>query len=317
MNNQWPKWINTQGHIGSQYPYYFFKNNNMLFNLNFLEIYKEMNIDKPILNVQSVAEILMRSYIIGDKTLIKGLKRTPWLGTFDTSSQSWQYKKLPPHDNKKMDKIEAAKKLKSLIYEELLNYIGSSKKIGILLSGGVDSRILAGILREIELNKDFTGNITVYNWGVLDSRDVWYAKQIADIYQWNYKHYPLNPETLKRNFYLVQKVGAETNPVNLHAMESVALDEDSEIILAGSYGDTLGRASYNGIPLKDVPPIVLNNANKLGILKDSVVQSFYNTMKEESMSYRKTDEHPREEYQYRELEYHQHHSRRYLTTAMS
>src|SRR5699024_5836715 len=88
-------------------------------------------------------------------------------------------------------------------------------------------------------------------------------------------------------------------------------------ILAGSYGDTLGRASYNGIPLKDVPPIVLNNANKLGILKDSVVQSFYNTMKEESMSYRKTDEHPREEYQYRELEYHQHHSRRYLTTAMS
>lgn len=318
MNNTWPKWINTQGHIGSQYPYYFLKNNNMLFNLEFDEIFKELDIDKPKLDVQSVAEILMRSFIIGDKTLVKGIRRSPWMAEYNFKSTSWDHYEIPPHNNLIMDEVEAAKKFKSLIYEETLNYIGTSKKVGILLSGGLDSRILAGVLREIELNNDFNGKIIVYNWGLSDSRDVWYAKKIADLFQWDYKHFPIDAETLKRNFYLVQKVGAETNPFNLHAMEDVSLDQDSEIILAGSYGDNLGRAIYNGRNIKNASPIVYSNANKLGLLKESVINDFYSKMEEESVSYRNTyDKHSREEYQYRETEYHRHQSRRYLTTAMS
>lgn len=316
--SSWPKWITTQDHIGSQYPYYSTKNEVPNFNLNFKEIITQNKNSSLELDLQSVIEILMRSYIIGDKTLIKSIKRAPWLGEYSEHSNSWLYFDLPKHDNKKMDLKKAAIKLKEIVYEETLNFIGSARNVGILLSGGMDSRILAGVLKEIQINKDFKGNIIVYNWGTVDSRDVWYAREIAEKYEWEYKHFPLNPEVLQESFYLVQKVGAEIIPYNLHAMNAVAKDNDSEIILAGSYGDTLGRAEYNGIPLRNVPPIVFENANKLGLLKEQLVQNYYEDMKKDATSYRDTvDKYHREEYQYRETEYQRHHTRRYLTTAMS
>ncbi|GGJ95059.1 hypothetical protein GCM10007063_16990 [Lentibacillus kapialis] len=312
----WPSWLTTQAHIGSQYPYYSIEENLPSFSLNFNDVY--LSVSNTDLDVQAVIEILMRSYIIGDKSLIKSVKRTPWMAEYDEEKNNWQYYDIPPHDNKKMDPKEAAIKLKEILYEEVLKYVGETQKVGILLSGGMDSRILAGVLREAQLNRDFNGQVIAYNWGMFDSRDVWYAKKIAEEYDWDYKHFSLNPEVLKENFYLVQKVGAETLPYNLHAMDAVAQDADSDIILAGSYGDTMGRAEYNGIPLQNVPPVVPDKANKLGLLKDSIVQQYYEKIENESKCYRNTiDKHKREEFQYRETEYQRHHARRYLTTAMS
>src|SRR5699024_8197160 len=141
------------------------------------------------------------------------------------------------------------------------------------------------------------GEVIAYNWGITESRDVWYAKNIAEKFNWGYKYYPLNPDVLKSNFYLVQKVGTETMPYNLHAMGAVAKDKASDIVLAGSYGDTLGRAEYNGIPLKDAPPIVFDNANKLGLLKEQLVADHYQSIKIDSVSYRKSiDKYTREEF---------------------
>jgi len=314
----WPNWITTQDHIGSQYPFYTNHNKKPLFDLNFTNIITEAKISAPTLEVQSVIEILMRSYIIGDKTLIKGIKRTPWLADFNYESNDWNYFDIPPHSNKVLSPQEAAKVFIELLYEEILSFIGSNKKVGILLSGGMDSRILAGILRKTQINKDFNGEVIAYNWGIAKSRDVWYAKNIAEKFNWNYKYYPLDPDVLRTNFYLVQKVGAETMPYNLHAMDAVAKDKASDIVLAGSYGDTLGRAEYNGTPLKKAPPIVFENTNKLGLLKEQLVADYNENIKRDSISYRKLiDKYTREEFQYRETEYQRHHSRRYLSTAMS
>ncbi|MYL40669.1 asparagine synthase-related protein [Virgibacillus salexigens] len=317
MSN-WPIWLTTQEYIGSQYPYYSMDNEEPFFSLNFNEVLKNSPIRKPELELQSVIEILMRSYVIGDKTLIKSIKRAPWLAKYNELLAEWEYFEVPPHDKKIIDPKEAAIKLKEIVYEEILDYIGDAKRVGILLSGGMDSRILAGVLRETQINKDFNGDIIVYNWGVNDSRDVWYAKRIANIFHWDYKHFPLDPDTLKENFHLVHKVGAEIIPYNLHAMNAVAKDTDTDIILAGSYGDTLGRAEYNGTSLSNAPPVVFKNANKLGLLNEELVQEYYEKMKKDSMSYRNSiDKHNREEYQYRETEYQRNHARRYLTTAMS
>lgn len=313
----WPSWITTQDYIGSQYPFYSMEEERPYFSLNFNEVLKGTNV-KHELDVQSVIEVLMRSYIIGDKTLVKSIKRTPWLAEYNELLNEWKYLDVPPHGKKIIDPKEAAITLKEIVYEETLNFIGTTKKVGILLSGGMDSRILAGVLKETQINKDFNGEVIVYNWGISDSRDVWYAKKIADKFGWEYKHFPLNPDVLKENFYLVQKVGAEIAPFNLHAMGAVAQDIDSDIILAGSYGDTLGRAEYNGIPLIKAPPIVFDNANKLGLLKGKLINDYYEKIKQDSISYRNTiDKYNREEYQYRETEYQRNHSRRYLSAAMS
>ncbi|MYL56093.1 hypothetical protein GLW20_01050 [Virgibacillus halodenitrificans] len=318
MTNSWPNWINTQDHIGSQYPYYSNHQESPNFSLNFNQIIDTIPKADRELDLQSLIEILMRSYIIGDKTLVKSIKRSPWMAQYNEGINDWHYHDIPPHGKKVIDPQEAAIVLKKIVYEEILSFIGNSKRVGILLSGGMDSRILAGVLRETQINKDFNGEVIVYNWGINNSRDVWYAKKIADKYSWHYKHFPLNPDVLKETFYIVQKVGTEIIPYNLHAMNAVANDTDSDIVLAGSYGDTLGRAEYNGTPLKNVPPIVFDNANKLGIIKEKLIKEYYGNIKRDSMSYRNSiDRHSREEYQYRETEYQRHHSRRYLTTAMS
>src|SRR5699024_7565759 len=133
--------------------------------------------------------------------------RAPWLAEYDDKSNAWSYFEIPPHGNKLVDPKEAAITLKDLLYEEVLTFIGSARRVGILLSGGMDSRILAGILRETQFKKDFNGDVIVYNWGVPGSRDVWYSKRIADAYHWEYKYFPLNPDTLRENFFLVQKIG--------------------------------------------------------------------------------------------------------------
>lgn len=314
----WPEWITTQDHIGSQYPFYSTFKEQPYFSLNFEEVYKDTNIQEPVLEVQSVIELLMRGYILGDKTLIKGIERAPWLAEYNENSNDWNYFDLPPHGEKKMDIKDAALKLKNIIYKETLDFIGNSKKVGILLSGGMDSRILAGILKEIQKNNDFTGEVIVYNWGIDDSRDVIYSKKIAAKYNWLYKHFPLNSEILKNNFYLVQKLGVETNPYNLHAMDAISNDKDSQIVLAGSYGDTLGRAKYDGKPLEKASPIVLKNPNSLGILKAKLINDYYLKIKKESISYRGTiTNNNRKEFEFREIEYQRNHSRRYLSAAMS
>src|SRR5699024_2511897 len=155
----WPEWINTQSHIGSQYPYYSVDELQPSFSLNFEEIIKRIPKQERELDIQAVIEILMRRYIIGHKTLIKSVNRAPWLAEYDDKSNGWSYFEIPPHGNKLVDPKEAAITLKDLLYEEVLTFIGSARRVGILLSGGMDSRILAGILRETQFKKDFNGDV--------------------------------------------------------------------------------------------------------------------------------------------------------------
>ncbi|WP_461611067.1 asparagine synthase-related protein [Cytobacillus kochii] len=312
----WPGWITTQAHTGSQYPYYYVDNEGLKnFDFDINNIIKNHS-GKLELNISSVIEILHKGYIFGDETLINGIKRTPWLADIN-QNDNWDFYNIPNHSEIIEDHKSISGKVKSLLYQELLNNIGNSKRVGILLSGGLDSRIIAGILKEAQLNKEFSGNVVVYNWGIESSRDVIYAKKIADIYNWDYIHFRLTAEVLKENFYNCLMVGAEISPIHLHAMIKVRDDENSDIIIAGTYGDSLGRGLYSGLHFSNLNNILNENINKLSLIKDNVLKEYRTQLEKDYFIYQTQLTGTKQPYQLREVEQNIHYLRRLLATAMS
>lgn len=254
------------GSIGTQYPFYI--NNKEYYTFDNEEILSLQN-DK-ILNMNSIVSILSNGYIFGNETLVNGINRAPWEAP--SKNQNIYVQK------NNWNTEEIAKKIEELLLEEIETYIKGESKIGILLSGGLDSRILAGLLRKIELDldKDFNTEITVYNWGISNSRDVIYAKEIADRFSWKYKHFDIDSEKLKKNFYENVNLGCEVSPLHLHAMTDVANDRDADVIIAGTYGDSLGRGLFSGTHTTKLNNKTHDLNNKTGIIKSR----YFNDYKE-------------------------------------
>lgn len=314
---KWPNWITTQANTGSQYPYFMeCSKGKKIYSFIAEDLLENIPVQDRELEISSVIDILHGGYIYGDKTLIKGIQRVPWLAK-ENENKDWEYIDIPKHGHKKEDTSKASVKIKSLLYQEILDYIGCGKKVGILLSGGLDSRIIAGVIREAQLKKDYTGEVIVYNWGIEDSRDVIYAKRIADLYRWEYKHYPLTADSLKDNISSSLMVGAEISPIHLHAMVKVRDDDKSDIILAGTYGDSLGRGLYSGTHFSNLKNMMQGNINKLGLIKDEVIKEQKSYIENDFYMYQSHLTDTKEPYQLREVEQNIHYLRRLLGTAMS
>src|SRR5699024_10474867 len=161
-------------------------------------------INKPII-IESVISIVCEGYINGLESTIT-----------DNKKEEWNTKGLNiiPKNITSIEKH--ALKLEELLLEELLEKLKGYDKVGIMLSGGLDSRIIAGLLKKTEQIQGF--EVIVYNWGMDGSRDVVYAKKIANLYNWKYKKLNLNPSVLKENFYHNLKIGCEISPIHLHNM---------------------------------------------------------------------------------------------------
>lgn len=203
-------------------------------------------INKPII-IESVISIVCEGYINGLESTIT-----------DNKKEEWNTKGLNiiPKNITSIEKH--ALKLEELLLEELLEKLKGYDKVGIMLSGGLDSRIIAGLLKKTEQIQGF--EVIVYNWGMDGSRDVVYAKKIANLYNWKYKKLNLNPSVLKENFYHNLKIGCEISPIHLHNMWAVSKDKDSEVVISATFGDSIGRGLFSGKHVKEL--------NSEPILKD-------------------------------------------------
>ena len=176
---------------------------------NIRDLIKDKGLNK--INPIAVNSILAKNFIIGDITLVEGISKTPWLSKIENSRV--KYFDLPPHKNNIFTNNIIANKLLSLLTHEAINYVEGKKTIGILLSGGMDSRIISGILKKLQDDRIFTGNIVAITWGINNSRDVIYAKKISQKFSWDFVHIPITPETLYDNINLHINININ---INLH-----------------------------------------------------------------------------------------------------
>lgn len=274
----------------------------------FLSSFCEVKQLPLLLDSDTLLSIVMKNYPLSDDTIAKQIKRVPWMSESAAS--------LPMHDNKVLPAEEVALRLKDLLFEEISVFVNDKVSVGILLSGGMDSRIVASVLRQLQLSGKYTGDVTALTWGLGESRDVKYAARIADLYNWNFKHFNLTAEMLKQNIEVTAAMGAEFSPVHLHAMPQIAELEGLDCILAGSYGDSIGRGEYSGRKVNDIPFLLDNHLNQFGLLKPEVERQSLINLK--ATIARERSRFPeRSEMVYREIEMQLHYMRRQLNSCMA
>ena len=301
------KMIQQSYHLGRNYEYYIASSQKLY--SNFQEALNGMELPKT-LNPFGVYSILKKSYILGDETMIKGLCRVPWMAEPDTQG-GWEYHDLPKHGCVISPIDEVAKTLLLKLKQEVLLYIEKRETVGILLSGGMDSRVLAGVLKNIIDEEQLSTQVICFTWGLDNSRDVVYSKQIANEFKWHFTHIALTPEDLLDNIYATASLGAEFSPVHLHGMPKIAKHRELDIVLAASYGDSIGRAEYSGVPLTKLSSITANRLNTFSLLTRGVEGKMGLEFGHHATQYRRFF--PREEdYQYFELERQLHYMRRQL-----
>jgi Asparagine synthase len=302
-------------HLGTEYPYYLEKNSDIVISKDLQGIVSEIPQSQRAIDPVGLVEVIGCSYLLSDRTLIKGVKKAPWMGKIKDNGV-WNYSELPNHSDKKLESEKVAKLLKNHLKNEMLKYIDQKSTIGILLSGGLDSRIVAGILRELQLSSDFNGNVVALTWGIAESRDVIYASEICKKFNWEWHHLKLDAEVLKSNIYTVGRIGAEFSPLHLHAMSQVREIEGIDAIIAGSYGDSVGRAEFSGKHLLSIKGTLSNNLNKFGLLKNEVIESNITNVVNDAFGYKHYIKRTKE-YQYREIEQEMHYMRRKLQACMN
>jgi asparagine synthase (glutamine-hydrolysing) len=218
---------------------------------------------------ESVASLLMKNYLFFEKTLLKDVgKKIVSLNNYSNNSINEVFK--IPYNTIDADTLNVAQKLYNMLREECLSFINNKEKVGLLLSGGMDSRIIAGILKNLEQTGAYSGSIICLNWGIENSRDVIYAKRIADCFKWDYIHFEVESEQIISNIELTGKMGAEYSPIHLHAIPLIAELKGIDCILGGSYGDSVGRGCYSGKHIKNSTNILNDNHYIFYFLKDRI-----------------------------------------------
>ncbi len=270
---------------------------------------------KPIeIDVVALTEFPWKYTFLGDRTIVKSVRRTQWF----SSSPRGVFHVPPRHGNKMDSAINIAGLLQAALKKEISGYIVGKKNIGILLSGGMDSRMVAGILKSIQAEKHDL-NVTVFCWGMTSTRDPVYSERIATMYGWAFEYFDITPQLLKRNITICAKEGCFYSPSHLHAMPDVAQrasDLGMDCILAASYGDSIGRSEYSGRKVTELPAMKDKIQNVFGLINDAV----YEQCKAESIAeidryhdlYREN-----EDWAENELDYQLHYMRNQLGTCMS
>lgn len=253
-------------HLGFHNPYYISENGRFTISKNLSFLLKKLN--KKELDFTAIVQILALGYPLGDRTLIKGVQRTPWMARPNESLTDWVFYDLPKHKENTENEFKISQQLYSILKEEMYEYVKNHSTIGILLTGGMDSRIIACVLNEMITRREIRGkSVVAYTWGNEYSRDVVYSKQIANLLNWDWQHLTVDKNQMLLNFNITVDLGCEFAPTHLHALSKVAQSEDVDCVLAGSFGDSIGRGEYSGIKIKQLKDIKTNIKNVAGLLR--------------------------------------------------
>ncbi|MCF8261074.1 MAG: hypothetical protein K9J12_09890 [Melioribacteraceae bacterium] len=218
------------------------------FKQNTYEWFDQIPMDNQVFHwdVSSFLSMISYNYVLGQKTLLREIRRNSWISTFQGLEEVSL--PIPEHDYNYFPNLEIANKLKSLLKVEILNAISEYREIYILLSGGLDSRILAGLIYELKRENLLANkNFTAVTWGIKNSRDVIYAQIVADLCDINWQHIELGPLDLIENLNLASfQLGGLVSAVHLHKMNWFKNISPNSLVMAASYGDSIGRAEYSG-----------------------------------------------------------------------
>jgi len=163
-----------------------------------------------------------------------------------------------PHGTKHVKPALAARVLRALLEEELGQVVENRKRVFLLLTGGLDSRVTAGVLKALEPTT--TARFVAVTWGHPQSRDVAYGKRIASWFDWEWIHLPYDVALTRQNIARgAVWGGAEVAGFHLHAMEWFHQANSTDLVIAASFGDSIGRGEYSSVHVSHLSHKAIHN----------------------------------------------------------
>jgi len=227
----------------------------------------------PELEIDPVALCEFPSHyaFFGSRTILRNIRRSDWY-TENCLERLDAPVELPTHGHRIVPPEQASTQLIELLLDETRARIKDCQHVGLLLSGGMDSRIVAAAIGELQRSRADI-HVTCFTWGQEGTRDVAYARQIARYYGWNFERFEINAATLWDNVIAAAEEGCFHSALHLHAMPAVAnraLELNIDLMIAASYGDSIGRAEYSGLHVSSLPPIKNRMRNWYGIFDEGL-----------------------------------------------
>lgn len=220
------------------------------------------------LDTTTIASILSFGMAGQDRTMLREISRRPWLSKVEADG-SVLLEAVPPHGFFTGSDELLSERFYRLLCGEARSVCTGFKEIYILLSGGMDSRIIAGILADLYRAGEIQAKPIAVTWGLADSRDVVYAERMAKILGFDWKNIEFGPETVLSNIQATaRQLGLLHSPELLHNMLWFKNIPSTALVLAGSFGDSIGRAEFGGMHLLQLP--VQMPKNRYALLKPNV-----------------------------------------------
>lgn len=248
--------------LGGEYPY--LDAGGRILGLDFPEAVRAAGVE-PAPDPAAVLAYLSCRFIVGDRTLVSGLRRAPWLAE-PRPGGGWEFLTPAREPAPAGDESALVAEWFRRLHQECRTAVGGLGTVGLLLSGGMDSRIAAGVLRRVEQEAGGSLRIWALTWGRPGCRDVEYSRRIATAFGWAWEHLPLGPADLAENITLAGRQGCEYAPLHLHALPAVGKLGGLDLVVAGSYGDSVGRAEYSGVKLAKLRPVGSSALDPCGIM---------------------------------------------------
>lgn len=245
------------GPFGGFSPYWYGSGGRVWVGDSMEEIAPAVPDGRRALDPAGVLELLQLNYLLGSRTLIRGVRRLPWRAALDSAGVVRRDPPIP-HGHRVLAAADTARRLRQLLEEELAAVVGDEGPIRLLLSGGLDSRVVAGVLHDA--GPGMSGRVVATTWGLPDSRDVVYARRIAGWFGWPHEHLRYDSALTWQNIELgAIRYGAEVAGFHLHGATRTGQLRPCGVTVAASFGDSIGRAEFSSRHLVGASLVDLDN----------------------------------------------------------
>jgi len=240
------KLVIVNDHLGS-YPLYYSVQGGML---TFASGVRALLVNSKLsvsMDPTAIAQFLTFEHILGTRTLVKQiqlLKPASILTYQDGIINFSSYWRLCfdqiDHRYSEEDYVDGfALHLRRAIKRQLRD----DSPVGILLSGGLDSRLILAMLKEIDAERP----IYTFSFGIPGCDDVRISKEVARIARTTHQFYELNPDYLSHLAHkAVRLTDGMQSCVNMHSFANIhAQTEFVKLIYKGYLAGTLTGYSFN------------------------------------------------------------------------
>lgn len=197
-------------------------------------------IEKEI-NDQAILDFVKFHFLMGDETFFKSIFLLPYASILEYRrgvlkiNQYWDIKFSPIRSGK--SQAEYARELHRLIDQAVRRAIGTShRKIGIMLSGGLDSRYIAA-----HIAKD-QGEVHTFTFGESGFSDCKLAKRVSDKLGFEHHFIPLTSQFIaelsEKTIFLLEGMTPIYTGQNINAVPDLER-EKIDLLLEASSGNTI------------------------------------------------------------------------------